>query len=192
MRHERRQGSLSRAVGAGLPTQRSSCPPAGLHCHPRREPVNAASHGGPGELGEEGGLGEAVCELPGQLDGALPGAARAAAGGVRGGWGGPPGAGRGWPGASTLRRFKSGSRLLGGALTSCTPTGSSPPPAPRTPAAASQVHAHRHGPTAPHSPPTPSTGPRQEDAMEKARLSLKKTIKRIDRAYRDSKSNHML
>ncbi len=32
----------------------------------------------------------------------------------------------------------------------------------------------------------------QEDAMEKARATLKKTMKRMDRAYRDSKSNHML
>lgn len=31
-----------------------------------------------------------------------------------------------------------------------------------------------------------------DDAMEKARSSLRKTIKRIDRAYRDGKSNHML
>lgn len=31
-----------------------------------------------------------------------------------------------------------------------------------------------------------------EDAMEKARATLKKTMKRIDRAYRDSKSKHML
>jgi hypothetical protein len=49
-------------------------------------------------------------------------------------------------------------------------------------------------PAAPPSPPPPPPPPAsvQESAMDTARLTLKKTLRRLDRVAKKSRSNHMV